>query len=196
MVCLVVFSRPARTRTPLNQALCPQLLQPRKSRIQLMHAANSTSRGRCTPSCRVRFTIHLQRHIALRQITADLQSMSNIFCRDVLTFRCRQRHNLLCRRIHLQQIKHFTARVGSDMILADSSVVCCVSGLFCPTFSAVPIKDLHCCVCRSSKTSVPSCEPLFIVFESSVTRMLFVCSSCFLPTKPNSSAKASVHIGS
>ena len=32
----------------------------------------------------------------------------------------------------------FTARVGSDMNLADSSVVCCVSGLSCPT--------IQCCV--------------------------------------------------
>ena len=50
------------------------------------------------------FTLHLQRHVALRQNTADLQGMSNIFCRDVLTLRCRQRHDLLCRRIRLQQI--------------------------------------------------------------------------------------------
>ena len=72
--------------------------------------------------------------------------MSNIFCRDVLTLRSRQCHR-------------------SDMNLADSSVVYCASGLSCPTFSDVPIKDLHCCVSRSSNTSAPSCKPLFIVFE-------------------------------
>ena len=63
------------------------------------------------------------------------------------------------------------------MNLADSSVVYCVSGLSCPKFSAVPNEDLRCCVYRSSKTSAPSCKPLFIVFEPGGTRMLFVCSS-------------------
>ena len=51
-VCLVVFSRP---ESRFHHAFCPQPLQPRNSRIQVMHAADSTSRGRCTPSCHVRF---------------------------------------------------------------------------------------------------------------------------------------------
>ena len=88
---------------------------------------------------------------------------------------------------------HFTAHMGSDMNLADSSVAYCVSGLSCPTVSAVPIKDLHCCVSRSSRPSAPSRKPLPTVFEPAATVTFhFVCSSCFLPTKPNSSAKASV----
>ena len=73
---------------------------------------------------------------------------------------------------------HFTARVRSDRNLADSSVVHCVSGLSCSSITAVPIKDLHCCVSRSSMTSAPSCKPLFIAFEPGATRAPFVCSVC------------------
>ena len=35
----------AGSQTPMNHAIYPQPMQPRKSRIQTMHAANSTSRG-------------------------------------------------------------------------------------------------------------------------------------------------------
>ena len=52
------------------------------------------------------------------------------------------------------------------MNLADFPVVYCVSGLSFPSFKAVSIKDLHCRVSRSSKTSAPSCTPLFIVFQT------------------------------
>ena len=45
------------------------------------------------------------------------------------------------------------------MNLAASFVAYCVSGLSCPTCSAVPTSDLSCCVSCSSRPSAPSRKP-------------------------------------
>ena len=79
------------------------------------------------------------------------------------------------------------------MNLAASFVACCVPGLSCPTYSAVPTSDLYCCVSCSSRPSAPSRKPLPTVFDPGATVTFhFVCSSCFLPLKPNPSAIDSV----
>ena len=78
-----------------------------------------------------------------------------------------------------------TTRVGPDMNLAASFVAYCVSGLSCPTYSAVPTRDQYCCVSCSSKLSAPSRKPLPTVFEPGATVTFhFVCWSC-LPLKPH-----------
>ena len=81
----------------LNHAFCAQLLQPQQSRIQVTHAAYTTSRGHCPSSRRVRLTNHVECQPKFHHSTADLQSVS-------CTLRDRQRHNLLRRRISLQQM--------------------------------------------------------------------------------------------
>ena len=45
---------------------------------KMTHAADFTSRGRCTPSCHVPFIHHLYVRATLRQSIADLHSMNNI----------------------------------------------------------------------------------------------------------------------
>ena len=63
--------------------------------------------------------------------------------------------------------------------------------------SALPTSDKYCCVSCSSRPSAPSRKPLPTVFEPGATVTFhFVCSSCFLPLKPNPSAIASVCFGS
>ena len=81
--------------------------------------------------------------------------------------------------------------------LAASFVACCVSGLSCPTYSAVATRDPHCCVSCLSKLAAPSRKPLLTVFEPRATETFhFVCSSCFLLLKRNPAAIASVCFGS
>ena len=56
---------------------------------------------------------------------------------------------------------------------------------------------LYCCVSCSSRPSALSRKPLPTVFDPGATVTFhFVCSSCFLPLKPNPSAIASVCFGS
>ena len=95
--------------------------------------------------------------------------------------------------MHKRLSIHFAARVGPDMNLAASFVAYCVSGLSC----AVPTSDLYCCVSCSSRPSAQSRKPLPTVFDPGATVTFhFVCSSCFLPLKPNPSAFANVCFGS
>ena len=66
----------------------PQLLQPQQSRIQVTHAAYTTSRGHCPSSRRVRLTNHVERQPKFNHSTADLQSVSGTLRdRDALTLR-------------------------------------------------------------------------------------------------------------
>ena len=62
------------------------------------------------------------------------------------------------------------------MNLAGSFVAYCVSGLSCPTYSAVPTRDLYCWVACSSKPSAPSRKPSPTVFELGATETFhFMC---------------------
>ena len=61
------------------------------------------------------------------------------------------------------------------MNLAASFDAYCVSGLSCPTYSAVPTSDLYCGVSCSSRPSAPSRKPLPTVFEPSATATFHVC---------------------
>ena len=94
----------------------------------------------------------------------------------------------------------YTSRHALDLTwisLLLSLYIYCVSGLSCPTFSAVPTSDLYCCVSCSSRPSAPSRKPLPTVFDPGPTVTFYlVCSICFLQLKPNPSAIASVCFGS
>ena len=61
----------------------PRLLPTTAAATKIAHPSDARGQLHVSRPFHVRFTLHLQRHIALRQNTADLQSMSNIFCRNV-----------------------------------------------------------------------------------------------------------------